>query len=310
MYVFPVLNASLRVRTAGMLIFFAASCQRWRSWVTVPVPRVLLPCQAPFTADPQTFPFRPSSYASCLFCQQTESDHSFSDSIPVRPHFFSVSTRGSDCSCCTQHSQWSLLFLLSVHREVTTVSVRNIHSQASCLFCQRTGSDHSSCVQHSQSSLMSLLSAHKKWPQFLCTASSQACHVGLTLHELTENDPSSHVQHSVRPVMWVSCLKWLVPSRACNVGFTSHLHWRCAFACDGACPSLTCSFNRGNTEGTFENLCFMFVYVYVCGETGFVDQLEKGFIYEKSSEICICLCWGLIVLRWPCAVDRMLKSSY
>ena len=29
-----------------------------------------------------------------------------------------------------------------------------------------------------------------------------------------------------------------------------------------ACPSLMCSFNRGNTEGTnFENLCLMFVYV-------------------------------------------------
>ena len=28
-----------------------------------------------------------------------------------------------------------------------------------------------------------------------------------------------------------------------------------------ACPSLMCSFNRGNIEGTnFENLCLMFVY--------------------------------------------------
>ena len=29
-----------------------------------------------------------------------------------------------------------------------------------------------------------------------------------------------------------------------------------------ACPSLMCSFNRGNIERTnFENLCLMFVYV-------------------------------------------------
>ena len=205
---------------------------------------------------------------------------------------------GSNCSCCTQHSQSSLMFLLSVHRK-WLVSVHNIHSQASCLFCQRTGSDHSSCVQHSQSSLMSLLSAHKKWPQFLCTAFTDKPAMWVSRYMNTQKMtpvPMCSIHSQACDVGLLSKMT-AVPRQACNVGLTPHLHWRCAFACDGACPSL--------------KICLMFVYVcFVCGETAFVDQLEKGFIYEKSSEICICLYGSLIVVRWPCAVDRMLKSSY
>ena len=42
-----------------------------------------------------------------------------------------------------------------------------------------------------------------------------------------------------------------------------------------ACPSLMCSFNRGNTEQSkLENLCLIFVssvLFYVCKVIGFVD---------------------------------------
>ena len=58
----------------------------------------------------------------------------------------------------------------------------------------------------------------------------------------------------------------------------------------------------------------MFVYVCFvlclrrdrfCGLTW-----EKVYKYAKRFEMCICLWRSLIVLRWPCAVDEMLKSSY
>ena len=47
----------------------------------------------------------------------------------------------------------------------------------------------------------------------------------------------------------------------------------------------------------------------VCG-TGFMDWLEKRFMFEKSFEMWICSWQSLIILRWLCVVDRMLKSNY
>ena len=44
-------------------------------------------------------------------------------------------------------------------------------------------------------------------------------------------------------------------------------------------------------------LCCLF---YVCEVTGFVDWLDSVFVYDPS----------LTVLRWPCVVDRTLKSNY
>ena len=167
---------------------------------------------------------------------------------PVRPNFSSVSTR-----------------------EVTAVAAHSIPSQASCFFCQCTGSDqflcatftikphvspinaqksdHSSCAQLPVKSAMWVsryMNTQKMTPVPMCSIHSQACDVGL-LSKMTT-----------------------VPRQACNVGLTSHLHWRWAFACDGACPSLTCSFNRGNAKGTSENLCLMFVYVCFM----FVERLD------------------------------------
>ena len=56
-----------------------------------------------------------------------------------------------------------------------------------------------------------------------------------------------------------------------------------------ACPSL---INRGNIEGT--NSLW----------------LNQGFLYEKSLGMCMRLWQSSIVLRWPHAVDRMIKSKY
>ena len=80
-------------------------------------------------------------------------------------------------------------------------------------------------------------------------------------------------------------------------------------------PCLTCSFNWGNIERTNSmKICVwclcMYAVFYVCAGIGFVDWLEKGFTFEKSSEVCICLWQNLIIPRWPCAVDRTLKLSY
>ena len=82
-------------------------------------------------------------------------------------------------------------------------------------------------------------------------------------------------------------------------------------------PSLICFFNKAVLKGLtlwkfafdifVRMLCFMFVYDWVCN-----ILLQKGFPYnyEKRSEMYICLWQGLIVLTWPCAADRMLKSNY
>ena len=67
-----------------------------------------------------------------------------------------------------------------------------------------------------------------------------------------------------------------------------------------AWPSTMCSFNWGNIEWTSSSKIVLAVCVYPCM---FYVCLVKGFIYERF--------WlSLIVLRWPCVVDRRLKSSY
>ena len=52
------------------------------------------------------------------------------------------------------------------------------------------------------------------------------------------------------------------------------------------------------------------VLFYLCVETGFEGWLDERFICERSFETCVCLRQSLLVLRWPCAVDRTLNSSY
>ena len=63
-----------------------------------------------------------------------------------------------------------------------------------------------------------------------------------------------------------------------------------------------------------EIMCFgclrVCVLFHVRVGTGFVDLMVCIAVYEKSFEMCICLRRSLIVLRRPCVVDRMLKSSY
>ena len=49
--------------------------------------------------------------------------------------------------------------------------------------------------------------------------------------------------------------------------------------------------------------CFRFVYGRFCR-----FDLKKGL--HMGGVLCICIWQNLIVLRWPCAVDRMLKSNY
>ena len=39
----------------------------------------------------------------------------------------------------------------------------------------------------------------------------------------------------------------------------------------------------------FDVLCMSMFFFNVCVGTGFVDLLEKGFIYEKGFKVCICL---------------------
>ena len=62
---------------------------------------------------------------------------------------------------------------------------------------------------------------------------------------------------------------------------------------------------------------FAYVYIehfnfYVCETIGFVDWLNRGLRYvcEKRLEMCIAYDLSLTVLRWPCVVDRTLKSNY
>ena len=82
-----------------------------------------------------------------------------------------------------------------------------------------------------------------------------------------------------------------------------------------ACPSFMYSFNQSNIEGTNSsktNVWYLRIYdlFYFCAGIGFRHWLEKGFMCEKSFEMYICVWQRLIGLRWPCAVNRMLKSNY
>ena len=60
-------------------------------------------------------------------------------------------------------------------------------------------------------------------------------------------------------------------------------------------------FSRGSIERTNSLticiwcLCIMFCSAFVWG-LFFMDWLDKGFIYEESFEMCLCLWWSLIVL--------------
>ena len=60
-------------------------------------------------------------------------------------------------------------------------------------------------------------------------------------------------------------------------------------------------------------LC-MYVLRYICVWINFVDfTWERVIYYEKRFEMRTCslfLRQSLIILRWPCAVDRTLKSNY
>ena len=60
----------------------------------------------------------------------------------------------------------------------------------------------------------------------------------------------------------------------------------------------------------FVYVCMYLVY-YLCMHWFYRADLTKGLqSQEKSFEMCICLWQILINLRWPCTVDRLLKSSY
>ena len=49
---------------------------------------------------------------------------------------------------------------------------------------------------------------------------------------------------------------------------------------------------------------------YVCEVIGFVDWLDRGLIHMWEEFRNVYLLMSLIVLRWPCVVDRTLKSNY
>ena len=197
----------------------------------------------------------------------------FQTAYPFRPHFSAVSAR-----------------------EVTAVAARSIPRQASCLFCQCTGNNCSCCSQHSRSSLMSLLSAHRRWPQFLRAAFTVKHHVSSVSAQEVTTVPVRSIHSRA------SCLFCQCTGSDCSCCIQSSL------------MSLQSAHKKRPqflyTASTVKPATCVSHYMNTQKMTGFVDQLERGFIYEKSSEMCICLCWGLIVLRWPCAVDRMLKSNY
>ena len=67
-------------------------------------------------------------------------------------------------------------------------------------------------------------------------------------------------------------------------------------------------------EGTNSSKIFVWclcMHVWFCiyVRTGFVYWLEKRLLYEKSFDMSSCLWQSLIVLRWTCVVDRVLKSN-
>ena len=80
-----------------------------------------------------------------------------------------------------------------------------------------------------------------------------------------------------------------------------------------ACPSIMCSFSMGNIEGTNTSIFFiwclcMYVLFYVCKVIGFVEWLDRGFIYRRRVLKCaFSYDLRLTVLRWPCVVNRTLK---
>ena len=76
-----------------------------------------------------------------------------------------------------------------------------------------------------------------------------------------------------------------------------------------------CSFNRGNIEGTNSSkICIWCLCVYVlCLRGDWFCRLtwQRVDIYVGRVWKCVFACdLSLTVLRWPCVVDRTLKSNY
>ena len=82
-----------------------------------------------------------------------------------------------------------------------------------------------------------------------------------------------------------------------------------------ACPSLMCSFNRGNIEGANSSkICVWCLCVYVlCLWNDWFCRLTWQRVDTYVGRVWKCVFaydLSLTVLRWPCVVDRTLKSNY
>ena len=123
-------------------------------------------------------------------------------------------------------------------------------------------------------------------------------------------------------------IKVKTPSYYLLLSFFFPLYYVCPFLCFPfnvvstnystiqTCPSLMCSFNRVNIEGTNSSkVCVwrqcMYVLLYVCDGTGFVDWFHKGFIYMRTVlKFAFAYVLSFPVLRWPSVVTWTLKSKY
>ena len=82
-----------------------------------------------------------------------------------------------------------------------------------------------------------------------------------------------------------------------------------------ACPSLMCSFSMGNIEGTNSLKFFVWclcMYILCLWSDWFCRLTwQRVDIYVRRVYKCVfAYDLSLTVLRWPCVVDRTLKSNY
>lgn len=152
-----------------------------------------------------------TSQASFFFCQHTGKWlQLLHTAFPVKPPVSSVGAQGSDHSFCAQHSQPSLMSLLSAHRKWPQFlrAAFTVKPHVSPISAQKVTTVPVHCIQSSLPCGSHVTWTHRKWPQFPCAAFSQACDVGL-LSKMTSSQSGLQCGfHITSTLEMCICLWW------------------------------------------------------------------------------------------------------
>ena len=89
-----------------------------------------------------------------------------------------------------------------------------------------------------------------------------------------------------------------------------NLAWATSFATRASRKFIYLPYKASGKKSYWHTLVYITCMFYVCVGVGFVDWLEKRFIWLTRRVFEMCIWQSLIVLKCPCVVDSMSKSSY